>query len=1420
MDDGHVELVVVVGNTELCFQGPESTTVREIVEWACVHVDHGMHLEKRTAGLVYSGNLLEMHKRISQFCPASSDSAAEVLFLVPQIRDWRSQWNEILREWNDLHRTVPDAAASQRTVESDDDDAVPRSAASKAEESPYASKADDSDDEDQETDDVAILCKTDTQKEQEVLGVVRRNPRNRHAVLLKGAHWVPSPLQPGENRDRMMKLRAKLAGAFDIREQMDGSADICENIPLTNNPQFQCKLNGEVDFAYRLLRGTTGRPGSTATRKHRGVRGTRPHPSSPPLYAKGPGLETPEVRKPSKPTGEGSTPSGGAGTEYTHNDLFVIYPREFALDKCAGNVHLYHVQPTRTLDRDYFVHSWLPPHGASAVLRASGGNDAGASRVILKFSRHMGPSDVRSVEIRISDTPMANPFEISNAVEQPVSLPLKSVVIKSTMSEFQIYREIRQNQSTAAASLMSKIQAHMEANSMQGFDNFDFYVITPCRKTLNWQTIHRVRDRNAIHRSHLQGSEDAHMEQRVIMLPEGRFEVKTGDDKLTTDIDGLIRHLLSKPHAHHRAAADMLLKIRNHPKTLFVVFYDECHQRFNEDMLATQITYHLTSDNDLRNHCIFVGVSATPHNQMQLIMDAANCVSVLKDRVVRLEPGDGYVGREQFVSTTPSACSPVTRCPDVQARVRTKEDFRMASKGWPDLGTLSKCMFGEVECDYVSCILKATERVDRLLAGSVRSEDCELLGTHEAIGCLCRNTRAGLVVMKVATIAHAHDFAKYFARLLKYLARQNEKLDHLAHIAVWRSTSPEGIICENPPKGAARNVCSFGDIPVEGQHASVLVITVSTGTEGDTYPSPFLCYDTRGRLSPKPEQRRWSFLEQVIGRAYGYGARPRLLLYESVFAALREPSKCVSLGVLLINAGKSVEKQLRLLREYLANDPGDVDEDSLDLLRHLGILGDTALHPNGATDVGFDRFFLTAYPQSGKTGAMLCLIELFAKQYHWVGAGAPSLEYPSIEKEGNKTSCATVKEHMAWFENGEYGQPVVLYDWSNAPSDWRKCYSLIGESNWDRALLRRLDFKYRRIVADSGEEPNVPMRANELPAAFTVYALEDHPRFYLSVPSMEADETGKNDDLPTVISSTGFPALANTPPPKTDVSLVCLISAGRAHCTAEIERFLNRERKVLLVIPLRDYAQYRSQFPRASLFVVPEIGVSRARNACLIAAYHLSTRSGVWVIDDNVEPTAHVWLRPDHGSYLGSPKTYDLFSVLELIESSDFKDRDAFSIIGLYRQPSERTEPQLLISSFAHSPAKCVMYLNTAQLSKLQRGPNVFDETVDAGEDMALFADIAHHRLKEKLANRVMSIGPAIRFNRVLFLKRYMNAGGCSSANFGTWPTLTFSFQCENSWTFAYLVPPRAARLHQRCQCSAHLTLPNVSTVARGIESL
>ena len=101
---------------------------------------------------------------------------------------------------------------------------------------------------------------------------------NGKAVLKKGARWGPVELEPGDNRDNVIRNRKKIFLEAGIDGTIEGSATTLSDWPLPS------RVRKHADFTFRILHGQSGTAGSAVA--HSRAQHSRSSPYRTPVRAR------------------------------------------------------------------------------------------------------------------------------------------------------------------------------------------------------------------------------------------------------------------------------------------------------------------------------------------------------------------------------------------------------------------------------------------------------------------------------------------------------------------------------------------------------------------------------------------------------------------------------------------------------------------------------------------------------------------------------------------------------------------------------------------------------------------------------------------------------------------------------------------------------------------------------------------------------------------------------------------------------------------------------------------------------------------------------------------------------------------------------------------------------------------------------
>ncbi|RNA27064.1 GREB1 isoform X1 [Brachionus plicatilis] len=151
----------------------------------------------------------------------------------------------------------------------------------------------------------------------------------------------------------------------------------------------------------------------------------------------------------------------------------------------------------------------------------------------------------------------------------------------------------------------------------------------------------------------------------------------------------------------------------------------------------------------------------------------------------------------------------------------------------------------------------------------------------------------------------------------------------------------------------------------------MLLILIEKGRCGDTFPSNFKYFDLRPRYQSKNSQDTtyYASLKQDVGRAFGYGERPKVFLAKKIKYMLDIDKLRPHHTLKRIRNENFIENE---------NNPDDIYDASSKWAANY-------IHPftdNDNPNLHKRRFVLKAQPQIGKTGAFLYAVDLFLKHIY------------------------------------------------------------------------------------------------------------------------------------------------------------------------------------------------------------------------------------------------------------------------------------------------------------------------------------------------------------------------------------------------------------------------------------------------------
>ena len=292
--------------------------------------------------------------------------------------------------------------------------------------------------------------------------------------------------------------------------------------------------------------------------------------------------------------------------------------------------------------------------------------------------------------------------------------------------------------------------------------------------------------------------------------------------------------------------------ISSNENTLFIIVQDECHLSPKQNSVVSKITQNLLK----MKNVYLLAISATAHNQLAVFKKKKEKFeNILANQIIEWDDSDNYFGRAKYLELR-----------DTMITVGTKVEEKLDMNGLKIL----------VPFDYIQILLQSNENDIR--AGKIIGKEL-VKGTIQSLNLLLE--KRGLGVLKLTSVKDADLFCKVFGEILEQICPNELVLC----VSVNNGKSSSIDCCNQELKFDNWNALLKHKICPQKDPATLLVV-VNKGNIGDTFPSPFTFYDIRAR----EKINIWSEFEQNVGRAFGYGDRPLLLLSEHAFDVLKKGS--------------------------------------------------------------------------------------------------------------------------------------------------------------------------------------------------------------------------------------------------------------------------------------------------------------------------------------------------------------------------------------------------------------------------------------------------------------------------------------------------------------------------------------------------
>ena len=531
-----------------------------------------------------------------------------------------------------------------------------------------------------------------------------------------------------------------------------------------------------------------------------------------------------------------------------------------------------------------------------------------------------------------------------------------------------------------------------ESDMLKTFKDFKFLILLPNRVSLDTQTKSRLT---------------AVQEE----FPESCIT--------TEDHSNVLRICLGSEM--QRAWDNFIKEAERNPNKLYLVIHDECHWASGENQSAFKFMgfpegdYHYTRDEEqkLLPNLFTLMVSATPYNIYTLIQDKSKIVS-WKEYLKSQGKEGNYQGltelRKQGKVIWDEKMPQLPAESDILVNNGLSEVFVQIILDYLD--ALKHCKQdqeqrqSEPRKNGTEKYLKRCIEEKKLIVIRVSKAKKNIRQSVVAREVLNKAINRLKLKMEVCINAETNP-GKDQNEENQNEVDQNEDdtptdFNYKEHMQLVQKSIQRRMKKNDIKEDSISKMLQFSDV----EHIPMIMIIVERGRMGDTFPPNCVCFDLRGRyLTPVKD---FTSIIQDVGRAFGYGERPTLLLSKEAdkflgeiwdtatdslsMEALKRKTN-VSLGNHMQRTKKGNTKPLENVldnKEGINNIGNDDQEDDepLEEVHDLQLVHQIFLaNPNNPMflyDLGSKAFehrlVLKAEPQNGKTGAFLYLIKLFCEK--------------------------------------------------------------------------------------------------------------------------------------------------------------------------------------------------------------------------------------------------------------------------------------------------------------------------------------------------------------------------------------------------------------------------------------------------------
>ena len=593
------------------------------------------------------------------------------------------------------------------------------------------------------------------------------------------------------------------------------------------------------------------------------------------------------------------------------------------------------------------------------------------------------------------------------------------------------------------------------------YDDFKFLILLPNRTSLEHQTKSRLVEVQKSFSNCLIDDEDL---QRIIRISPNH-------------------------HSFQKEWNNFITEAQINTKKLYLVIHDECHwasgkmQSAFEFMGFSDGDYHFTGVNkEILPNLFTLMVSATPYNIYTLIKDKTKVLN-WKD-IIKAEREKQDLNGEE---------STYYGLSELRKQKKIISDWSINSSKYDEYDILImngiRLEFIHVLCDYLDALNTFNEDSQN----EILDKKINMQTYNDVKECIQDKKLIVIRVEKESNNIRQSVIAREV--LIKAIKSLDLKLEVYinSHSSGINNVKTEFIFDEHWNKVVdkvrrRKNVSAiksnlgeeiyFSDV----EDIPMIMIIIERGRMGDTFPSNCIRFDLRARyLSPVKD---FTSIIQDVGRAFGYGRRPNLILSKEADKFLTDIWDTETDGLSTENLKKQTKVLLGKHMKRINKREGEEiegedfsEEESSDLQLVHKIFESDENNSMFLYDLGpaaFEhRLLLKAEPQNGKTGAFLYLVKLMCESFR-------------VHREYSQLSKNALKEYTKkFYYDNSNDQIEELFKTEDGKNEHEKYLDLLKYARKKRerknvvepakwavlAMLEHIKGKHKKgriLVADFG----------------------------------------------------------------------------------------------------------------------------------------------------------------------------------------------------------------------------------------------------------------------------------------------------------------------------------------------------------------